>query len=337
MKSIYLTIDYELFLGNNTGAVLDCMVKPTEELLRILAINNSKMTVFWDILHYRRCLDYVEIYPSLQNDIDLIKSQIVKIIELGHDVQLHLHPHWLDAIYNGEKWEFLYDHFSLCSLDETSLKKCILGSIELINSIIKPIKNDYMVRAFRAGGYLIEPFFKVSKIFENTGIFIDSSVCPNMINNGKISPFDFRGYPAISKYKFTASPKILNDNGKFIEYPIKTITIPYFRDLYFKIYRKFYYPKLESGRKGTGVGNISCEESFRSKLINVKRKLFSNQYQRTYMLTTDSMFYEKFKYLLKQSNDNDVMILHPKLLNSHNLEILEKMIRVNDLKLFKVE
>ena len=37
MKKIILTIDYELFLGKNTGTVKECMVDPTYKLASFLS------------------------------------------------------------------------------------------------------------------------------------------------------------------------------------------------------------------------------------------------------------------------------------------------------------
>ena len=43
VKKIILTIDYEVFLGKETGSVKDCMIEPTKRLASILEKNGSKM------------------------------------------------------------------------------------------------------------------------------------------------------------------------------------------------------------------------------------------------------------------------------------------------------
>ena len=95
MKKIILTIDYELFLGPKTGNVKDCMIEPTEKLASIIEKNGSRMTVFWDILHYYQLLQLENRYPELKQDKLLIEKQILDLSRRGHDIQLHLHPHWL--------------------------------------------------------------------------------------------------------------------------------------------------------------------------------------------------------------------------------------------------
>ena len=66
MKKIVLTIDYELFLGEKTGNVKNCMIEPTEKLASILEKNSSRMTVFWDILHYYRLLELEKSFSELR-------------------------------------------------------------------------------------------------------------------------------------------------------------------------------------------------------------------------------------------------------------------------------
>ncbi len=56
MKKNILTIDYELFIGTKKGTVRGCIIEPTEKLISILSMNDSKMTGFLDVLHYYRLL-----------------------------------------------------------------------------------------------------------------------------------------------------------------------------------------------------------------------------------------------------------------------------------------
>lgn len=46
MKTIILTLDYELFLGAESGSVEKCMIEPIKDLMSLLNLNDSKMTIF---------------------------------------------------------------------------------------------------------------------------------------------------------------------------------------------------------------------------------------------------------------------------------------------------
>jgi len=339
LKKIILTIDYELFLGKKTGSVIDCMIKPTEKLASILEKNGSKMTVFWDILHYNKLVELGNIYPELNQDKLIIEEQILALTRKGHDIQLHIHPHWLDAKYENGNWNFNYDRFKLHNLsnenkpdDIHTIIGCITISKRLMEQIITKVNPEYKVISFRAGGYLVEPFLKIREALLKNEIKIDSSVCPNSLNNNEIFSFDFRSYPNKISYYFEHTPQISQNDGYFLEIPITTIKIPGFINIFFKILRKFKYPNLESERKGFGTGENSKEK--KSGRFSILSSLKRSRYVQ---LTTDSNYKERFSYLLKRICEYSTMILHPKLLNFHTLGILENITKTNKIRFISIQ
>ena len=339
MKPIILTIDYELFLGNQTGTVEKCMIEPTYKLAEILDINHSKMTVFWDILHYRRLIELENDFPEIKNDKTLIDKQISFLISKGHDIQLHLHPHWLDAAYTDGKWNFNYEHFKIHSLSEEDDPKnintiigCISITKQLMEREVRKYLPDYKVTTFRAGGYLVEPFTKLKKAFEQNNIFIDSSVLPGISNFNNIFSYNFSEYHDNNLYHFDESPSEKSLEGKFIEIPITTLSIPGYKNLEYTLLRRIKYNDLESGRMGTGSGEAvtNNKKSLLSKIISSISK------PKIAALTTDGNFKEKLNYMLYKVKNNSMMILHSKLLNSHTLNILKDKLLKNEIKFISI-
>jgi hypothetical protein len=325
-KKIILTIDYELFFGERTGSVKECIIEPTEKLLKMLDNSNSSMTVFWDILHFYKLIELEDNHPELKSDRILIEKQIINMVKKGCDIQMHLHPHWLDAKYENSKWNFKYDRYKLHDLksennpnDINTILGCITISKKLMEDTIKKEKPDYKVISFRAGGYSLEPFDKIKDALLDNEIRIDSSVCPGLLSNNKILSYDFRFYPTWIKYNFSLTPKKIDDKGKFMEIPITTIKLSLLRNIYNKLLKKIKYPTLENQRKGSGVGNMQSKEQ---KTI-IKKLIYKLFFTRRVQLTTDSNFSEKFNYLFKKAPDYSTMIVHPKLLNDHTLMILD--------------
>ena len=69
-----------------------------------------------------------QVFPSpsiLKKDYDLITQQIQKLSAEGHDVQLHIHPHWEDSTFDGIEWIFDTNRYKLSdfskSISSTSL------------------------------------------------------------------------------------------------------------------------------------------------------------------------------------------------------------------------
>ena len=303
MKTFILTADYELFLGDRTGTVEKCMLEPTYKLSDILDINNSKMTIFWDILHYSRLLELENKYVKLKEERKLIDEQISFLISKGHDIQLHIHPHWLDAEYKDGEWKFSYTHFNIHLLPEeenpddiNTILGCITISKQLMEKQIKKHLPEYKVTTFRAGGYLIEPFEKLKKAFENNNIFYDSSVLPGMQDSSPSNSYDFINYPKDKFYHFKDSPSESDTDGKFIELPVTTLSIPIFKNLIYALIRFFKYSDLESGRMGTGSGdtNNNSKNSNFAKFISLLTK------PKMLALTTDGNFAERFNYMCRK-------------------------------------
>jgi len=339
IKKIILTIDYELHLGKESGSVIECMITPTKKLMSLCDNFNCKMTVFWDILHYYKLEQLEEENPQMLEDKLQIESQIKELVEKGHDIQLHIHPHWLDAVYENSKWVFTYNRFSLQKLfscednnDINSIHGCIKYSKELMEKVIKKYNPSYKVNVFRAGGYLIEPFNELSGALKENDILIDSSVCPNLSNDNNVFSYNFNNYPDLIKYNFKESPSKVNKEGGFLEIPVKTIYINRYRNLFYLILRRLKYKNLEINRKGTGAG-LTIELKTNKRIKMVLNKLNRSYYNQ---LTTDSCFKEKYNFLLKKSNNYSVQILHPKLLNDHMISIMQMNLKNKKIKFISI-
>jgi hypothetical protein len=340
MKKFVLTVDYELFLGDVTGTVKECMIEPMSKIASILDKNGSKMTIFWDILHYYKLLELETSFPVLRERRIWIEEQLIDMVRRGHDIQLHLHPHWLDAQYQDNKWHFIYDRFKLHSLslendpeNINTIIGCVTIAKKLMEATIRQTYPNYKVTTFRAGGYLAEPFSAIKDALSRNDIRIDSSVCPGMHNPHHISSFDYRNYPRSLVYNFKLTPKTISETGEFTEIPISTIPLPIVINIFFKVLRRIRYPYLEKDRKGVGLAD-SYEDKTTSATMNLFHRLFTiniNQF------TTDSNFKEKFNYLFKKAPSHSTMILHSKLLNNHTLKILDDYISENKFRFISIQ
>jgi hypothetical protein len=327
MKTILFTQDYEIFFGKNSGTVNKCMILPNAELIDLFNRYNCTMTVFWDVLHFHTLKIHVKEYPELQKDIDLIENQIKLLIKNNHDIQLHIHPHWLDAKYSGNrKWHFTYERYDLHDLsreekpdDINTIAGCVNTSVQVLKSFVD--KKDSRI-IFRAGGNHVEPFDALSKVFTNNSIFIDSS---------RIDSKQWKSRYTKPYYRFSESPSQKNNNGSFIEFPITTVNIGLFRKLLFKSLKKKY-----SDLDKFGDGNSIYESKIDKKLLETKFKYNKHNFvkkaiefikSKEVILTTEGSFKEKINYLIKKSPNMSLMTLHPKYINKHQLEILEHLLK----------
>jgi len=300
MKKILLTIDYEVYLGSNTGTVRECMIEPTKRLMDILSQNQSKMTVFWDILHFYKLLELENEFSELKEDRIAIQNQIIDLVKQGHDIQLHIHSHWLDSTYEDNNWKFIYDKFKLHTLsnikdstDINTILGCVTISKNLIEKIVHQVDSSYKVSSFRAGGYLIQPFEDLKYAFLKNDIFIDSSVCPDMINRNNIFSFNFKNYPKNQIYNFERDLSIIDPKGNFTEIPITTYRIPLLMKIYFTLMKRYKYNNFVVGRKGSG------SESSNKENLSFWQKLRSYVVENNFDKLTSEMFCKKISISLQ--------------------------------------
>ena len=78
MNQLLLTFDYELFLGGKSGTVNNCLIKPTDLILKLLKKNNLSSIFFVDTIYLYRLKEIAQLninarieYPQY-NSVDLV-------------------------------------------------------------------------------------------------------------------------------------------------------------------------------------------------------------------------------------------------------------------------
>lgn len=218
-KKVILSFDYELFFGDRSGTVLKTLIEPTNAILDAMDSVGLKGNFFvdWQMIKYLKD----ENVERTLSDYHLIKEQLKDMIKRGHRIELHIHPHWVDAKYNGNgTWDFSnFQHYSLNSFTEQEVLNMFKEGAELLSVIAREVDPTYKLCAFRAGGWAIQPFAKIKKGMELVGIFIDSSVMPGRAVKCEFSECDFHSAPCTIEgyYNFKNDVCIKDDSGCFKE------------------------------------------------------------------------------------------------------------------------
>lgn len=321
MKNICLTFDYELFFGES-GTIENCILKPTEDILNLFRKHNLVGTFFVDVLYLQRLKN---IESESENYYKII-NQLKEIVSLGSRIELHLHPHWLDATFDKGKWVFPhYNRYMLQSLSDAEIVELFVTNVNYLNSIANQVDQNYRVRVFRAGGWCVLPFDKLIKAFYESGIYIDSSVASGMFENHTRS-YNFISAPTKTSWRFADNPIVENIQGNFIEIPITT----YSRNVIDRLYKKIYFLLTNDSIYGDGKGIVDWFS--KSRISKLKQILFSN----LNMLSTDNIPFWEFKYKFNRINsDNIVIINHPKsMLKRSGLKNMEYLKNHRSMTIF---
>ncbi len=316
--NIYITLDYEIYFGENHGSVEKCIIYPTSELIRIAEKHHVHFCFFVDAGFVLKLDEYRIKYPVLEKDYQAIINQVKYLSDTGHDIQLHIHPHWEDSFFDGNRWVMNVNRYKLSDFNNDEIADIVQRYKKVIFDIIqKPIF------AFRAGGWCLQPFNKLSNVFKENNISLDSSVFRNGQYTSKQYSFDFRLAPDKDIYKFEADVVTEDPSGFFTELPISPIrNSPIFFWKLFLLGRKNPYL-----HKPLGDGRAMAAPGYRKKLLTQ----FTNN-----PVSVDgynaSLLQKALNRLLKKQFNHMVIIGHPKGLSRFSIIKIENFVEMNKTK-----
>ena len=326
--NIYITLDYELFFGPESGSPEQCILIPTEELLEILEPYQVKMTVFVDSGYLVALKRQQSDYPKLEEDYQKVSHQIRRLSEKGHGIGLHIHPHWEDSYFDGERWNFNTTRYKLADFS----KEEVLSIVSRYNEILTEISGR-PAEVYRAGGWSAQPFENIGIALRENNIFKDSTVFPAGYYDSNNQAYDFTNVaPYTSYYNFSNDLTAEDSEGDFSEYPISSYNISplfYWRFALTKILRQKQHQPI-----GDGYAIPLKKESLLQLLTRKTWGIVSmDGYKATYL-------WKAFKAYDKKSSpgDNFVIIGHPKAFTPYSLKVfrsfLERTYKTNQYRSF---
>ncbi|NVN97232.1 hypothetical protein HXX01_03320 [Candidatus Nomurabacteria bacterium] len=313
IDAIYITLDYELFFGSSSGTVEKCLLEPTKKLIDIGKKYGVRFTFFVDTGMLCAMRRFSTTYPELGQQYQSISDQIQLLKSEGHSLQLHIHPHWEDSIYSQGRWVFDVRRYRLDHFGDADIERIIFEYKNILDSIVGD-----GVRAFRAGGWCIQPFSRIGQELKRNGITIDSTIYRDGVMSTITHKFDFRRMPLQSQWRFEDDPLIPVVGGSFTEIPI-SVSI-YSRWFYFKMFisRFFKIKKYRHFGDGSPVG--VGRSSIIKKMLFGDLGVVSLDGFRSCNLNS---YFSETSFL---ANGVPIVVIgHPKALCSHSIATLEKI------------
>ena len=201
---VLFTADYELYFGQNHVSEREVLIEPTEQILCAFEEEGIPITLFADVASVWRHRSF----DVGQDYVSLFEEQLQRAIRKGHDVQLHLHPHWLTSEFDGQRWQMDVSKFKLSDLgygkrkDGSSVEELITRGKDYLEELLCPVDPFYRCVAFRAGGFGIQPEDKaLIRALLSVGFKIDSSIAPGMFFKSNVNEIDFRRIPMKLNYR----------------------------------------------------------------------------------------------------------------------------------------
>lgn len=234
MLYILYSDDYEFCLGGNHRSERDVLIVPTERILRTAEALDVPFTLFADVAC---CWRYREL--GMTDVVQQVEEQLREAVGRGHDVQTHLHPHWLWTDIETDRagyrhYRFDWTRFLLGNCvppDGRALAQFCVDVLTrartYLTDLLAPVDREYRCRAFRAGGYGIQPRTEVVlAALEQAGYTIDSSVVPGLRLCSNVNQIDFRAAPALGNYHLTAATGLTQPASRgLFEIPVAACSI----------------------------------------------------------------------------------------------------------------
>lgn len=220
MLRIIFTLDYEIH-GNGDGNPRALMVEPTDRLLKLFDEYGAKLTIMADVAEILKFKEYKEKTGNDHFAYDAIVDQLLVALSRGHDVQLHLHSSYFNAIQDQGKWRQEWAEYNFAELPYERMAWMVKAGKEFLEGLLKSVCSDYRCLAFRAANWAVSPSANVVKALLENKILIDTSVFKGGHRSGIVS-FDYaNAYDNMRPWPVNQSDILRKDSsGALWEFPI---------------------------------------------------------------------------------------------------------------------
>jgi len=167
--------DWEIH-GDGTGDPRVMMFEPARKLLDLCDRYGARYTFFAEVMQ-----QFAMMNSSRAEHRDWAREWegiLQDAVRRGHDVQLHLHPQWIGARFEEGRWRLDFSKWSIAELSGAEIYELLDRGKRYLESLLRPVKADFEIVAFRAGGWLAQPSGNLVAALRRAGITADCSVVP---------------------------------------------------------------------------------------------------------------------------------------------------------------
>lgn len=331
--NLLVSADYELFLGRNFGDADEVLFNPTRQLLDTCQGLQVPVTFFADV-----CSVWAHRKFQLNEYAESFERQLVDAYSNNHDIQLHLHPHWMNSTYRQGQWQINTNKMYMSELgygeDPDAAPALIERGIAYLNELLGQNSLDYKCVAFRAAGLALQPNEReLIRALLNHGITLDSSIAKGLKFSSDTVEVDYSETPTKANWFLSAETGISSEatEGLF-EIPIATFRVGWGARMGFLVRRL----RSAGMRRGAGISRSTSQTRWSNlrTLISYNMKfLYGNPW---FSLSCDTKGYSLGMLLngldqfIRNHREDDTiyisMINHPKLMFNQQFELLRSFI-----------
>lgn len=244
--------DWEL-KGNGLGDVETHQYIPSQKLMNIYDECGIKSSFNIEVMQQIAFEKYKDQYPDINRQYSLWLKSVESMINRGYDIQLHLHPQWHNATFDGSYWK-LDKRWNIVDYAPEEMRKFVSQSATYLKKILN---GRQTIRSFRAGSWAIVSSERSSRplmeALEEEGILLEISICNGSSYNGESVQLDYQNLTCpYSPYfpDYDDPRKVSSFPTKLVEIPTQSVPRSFFIKVTEKLLHNFAYvvkgPHLES-------------------------------------------------------------------------------------------
>jgi len=194
MLDIVFTLDYEIH-GNGDGCPLELMVDPTARLIALLNRYGARLTIMADVGEILKFREHKERSGGDDCHYGAIVRQLQDVVGGGHDVQLHIHSSYYNAVRVDGRWQQDWGEYDFARLPYERMDWMLRTGKAWLEQLLRPADPMYACVAFRAANWSVSPSANVVRALSANGIPIDTSVFKFGRREGMVA-FDYSHAPS---------------------------------------------------------------------------------------------------------------------------------------------
>jgi hypothetical protein len=320
--NVVITLDYEIYFGARSGTAERTLLEPTEALMRLARRHAVPLVFFVDAMWLLRLREEAPRHAALMAEHYRVSQQLEHLVRAGHELQLHIHPHWQDTAWTDTGWKMDLSRYRIHAFSDAEIH----DMVSRCTQALRALAGKHAVRAFRAGGWCIQPFERLRQPLLDAGIRIDSTVFRGGSQHSDSHDYDFTEAPALSRWHFENDPLQAQAGGSFLEVPIASHRVSPWWFWRQGLVRQLRLPT----HRPLGVG--AAVKPGRADLV---RKLTQATTSVVSLDGAKAGFLEAARQQYRRAGMEDFVVIgHPKAVTHRSLQLLDRFLSQRSDSLF---
>lgn len=169
--------------GNGTGDPRVLQFEPMRKLVKIFNQHGIRGSFNAEVMQQLTYRSQRERFPELKPIAEEWEEVVTESFRQGHDIQLHLHPQWMGASYEGRgNWKLGGD-WSILQYPPHQMRAMLVAGKEYLETLLRKVDPQYACVSFRAGSWCAAPSDSLMPILSELGFVFDMSIVAGIRND----------------------------------------------------------------------------------------------------------------------------------------------------------